>query len=200
MTILSPRQQVFAFRAVMFTLVLAAVVTFVPLWAPLVLAAWVAVMTRPLLTRIQKITGGRDRAAGAIVLAMVMVILVPLGVALLSLMREAADLGKGLLASNGAKNALITVVSGGAQAPGSGPLDVLASPQKIIALVQEHGAQAASIASGVAGAGRCARLSRRSSTCSAQDARGVCCPTAFRHGGRFTAGSPGCAMTARSSA
>lgn len=152
MTILSPRQQVFAFRAVMVTLVLAAAVTFVPLWAPLVLAAWVAVMTRPLLTRIQKITGGRDRAAGAIVLAMVIIILVPVGVALLSLVRGAADLGKGLLASNGAKNALITVVSGGAPAPGSGPLDVLASPQKIIALVQEHGAQAASIASGVAGA------------------------------------------------
>ena len=152
MTILSPRQQVFAFRGVMVTLVLAAAVTFVPLWAPLVLAAWVAVMTRPLLTRIQKITGGRDRAAGAIVLAMVIIILVPVGVALLSLVRGAADLGKGLLASNGAKNALITVVSGGAPAPGSGPLDVLASPQKIIALAQEHGAQAASIASGVAGA------------------------------------------------
>ncbi len=152
MTILSPRQQVFAFRTAMFTLVAAAAVTFLPLWAPLLLAAWVAVMTRPLLARMQRFTGGRNRAAGAIVLVMVMTFLVPVGIALLSLVRGAAELGKSLLASNGAKNALITVVSGGAPAPGSGPLDVLSSPQKIVALVQEHGAQAASIASGVAGA------------------------------------------------
>jgi len=152
MTVLSPRQQVFAFRAVVVTLVLAAAVTFLPLWAPLVLAAWVAVMTRPLLTRMQKITGGRDRAAGVIVMVMVMLLLVPVGIALLSLVRGAAELGKNLMASNGARSALVSVVSGGATASGGGPLEVLASPQKILALVQEHGAQAASIASGVAGA------------------------------------------------
>jgi len=152
MTILSPRQQVFAFRAVMFTLVAAAGITFLPLWAPLVLAAWVAVMTRPLLTKIAKVTRGRNRAAGAIVLVLVMIMLVPVGISLISLVRGAADLGKSLLASKGAKNALIAVVSGGEPAAGGGPLDLLASPQKIIALAREHGAQAWQIASGVAGA------------------------------------------------
>ncbi len=158
MTILSPRQQVFAFRAVMFTLVLAAAVAFLPLWAPLVLAAWVAVMTRPLLLRVQKITGGRDRAAGAIVLTIVVMFLVPMGIAGLSLVRGAADLGKGLLASGGAKNALISVVSGGAPAGGSTSLADLVAPEKIIGLVQEYGAQAASIASGVAGAATSAAI------------------------------------------
>lgn len=152
MTILSPRQQVFAFRAVMFTLVAAAGITFLPLWAPLVLAAWVAVMTRPLLTKVAKVTRGRNRAAGAIVLLLVVIMLVPVGISLISLVRGAADLGKSLLASNGAKNALIAVVSGGEPAAGVGPLDILASPQKIVALLREHGAQAAQIASGVAGA------------------------------------------------
>jgi predicted PurR-regulated permease PerM len=155
MTILSPRQQVFAFRAVMFTLVAAAGVTFVPLWAPLVLAAWVAVMARPLLLKVAKVTRGRDRAAGALVVVLVMMLLVPVGIALVSLTRGAAELGRSLLASSGAKDALIAVVSGGGEKPAGGTanaLDTLASPAKILALVQEHGAQAASIASGIAGA------------------------------------------------
>jgi predicted PurR-regulated permease PerM len=153
MTILSPRQQVFAFRAVVFVLVMAAAVTFLPLWAPLVLAAWVAVLLRPLLMRVANVTRGRNRAAGAIVVALVVVILVPVGLALLSLVRGATELGKSLLASNGAKNALISVVSGGPPPEGGGgPLETLASPQKILELVQEHGAQAAQLASGVAGA------------------------------------------------
>ena len=150
MTILSPRQQVFAFRAVMFSLVVAAGVTFLPLWAPLVLATWVAVIARPLVTRVARVTRGRDRAAGAVVLALVMAILVPIGIALVSLTRGAADLGKSLIASHGVKNGLITIVSGGQPAGESGALDAIASPQKIIALVQEHGAQAAQLASGIA--------------------------------------------------
>lgn len=152
MTILSPRQQVFAFRAVMFTLVAAACVTFLPLWAPLVLAAWVAVMARPLVMRIAKLTGGRDRAAGALVVALVMLILVPAGLAAVSLTRGATELGRGLLASKGAKGALVAIVSGGQPAEGSSPIDTLVSPQKIFALIQEHGAQAALLASGIAGA------------------------------------------------
>ena len=54
MTILSPRQQVFAFRAVVFALMVAAGLTFLPLWAPLVIAAWVAVVARPLLMKVAK--------------------------------------------------------------------------------------------------------------------------------------------------
>jgi predicted PurR-regulated permease PerM len=153
MTILSPRQQVFAFRAVMFTLVAAAGVTFLPLWAPLVLAAWVAVMARPLVMRVAKITGGRDRAAGAVVLVLVMAMLVPVGIALVSLTRGAAELGRTVLESKGAKGALISIVSGGQPAEGGGgALEAFASPQKIMALLQEHGAQAAQLASGIAGA------------------------------------------------
>ena len=150
MTILSPRQQVFAFRAVVFALVVAAGVTFLPLWAPLVLAAWVAVMARPLLMKIAKVAQGRDRAAGAIVVALVMTILVPLGLALVSLTRGAADLARNLLASKGAKSALIAIVSGNEPAGAGEALEMIASPKKIVALLQEHGAQAAHLASGIA--------------------------------------------------
>ena len=151
MTILSPRQQGLAFRGVVVALVVAACATFVPLWAPLVLAAWVAVMARPLLMRVAKITRGRHRAAGALVVALVMTILAPLAVALASLARGAAELVRSLLESKGARSALVSIVSGDAPSEG-GALAAVASPAKILALLQEHGAQAAQLASGIAGA------------------------------------------------
>ncbi len=152
MTILSPRQQVLAFRSVMFVLVAAAAATFVPLWAPLVLAAWVAVMARPLLTRMAKITRGRHRAAGAMVVLLVMAILVPIAIAMVSLTRGAAELGRSVLQSKGAKDALIAIVSGDNAGETGGAIAMFTSPAKIFSLLREHGAQAAQIASGIAGA------------------------------------------------
>lgn len=148
MTILSPRQQVFAFRAVVLTLVISASLTFLPLWAPLVLAAWVAAITRPLLTKVAKVMRGRHRAAGALVVTLVMAFLVPIAIALVSLTRGAVELVRSLLASDGAKSALVAIVSGGDK-PGS-PLETLASPQKILTLLQEHGEQAWQLGSGIA--------------------------------------------------
>lgn len=155
MTILAPRQQIQAFRWVVLVLCLAAAATFVPLWAPLVLAAWVAVMGRPLLKRVAAVTGGRHRAAGGLVVVLLMAVFVPVGGAIASLSSGAIELGRNVVKSGSAKSALIAVVSGGAaEGTGSGQssLDVLKSPGKIIAFVQEHGAAAAQIVGGIAGA------------------------------------------------
>jgi predicted PurR-regulated permease PerM len=151
MTILSPRQQTVAFRFVVFVLVAAAAVTFLPLWAPLVLATWVAVMARPLMLKIAKATHGRHRAAGALVVLLVMVIFVPIAGSAVSLARGAIDLGQSLMKSHGAKSALIAIVSGDAAGNGD-PGGVLQSPEKIVSLLQEHGAQAMQIIGGLAGA------------------------------------------------
>ena len=155
MTILNPRQQVFAFRAVVFTLVLAAFMTFVPFWAPLVLAAWVAVLTRPILGKVAKVTGGRNRAAGVIVVVMMLSLFLPLAGSAISLWRGAVELGRVVAKSGGAKDALISIVSGG-QAGGAGeggdPLDALQHPAKLFGLLQEHGATAAQVVGGIAGA------------------------------------------------
>jgi len=152
MTVLSPRQQTVAFRVVVVVLVAAACVTFLPLWAPLVLAVWVAVMMRPLMLRIAKATGGRHRAAGALVVLLVMTIFVPLAASVVSLSRGAIDLGRSLLASSGAKSALIAIAAGDQPVTGSGTLAILESPARILALLQEHGAQAMVLVSGIAGA------------------------------------------------
>lgn len=150
MTILDPRRQVTAFRWVVLALVLAAAVTFVPLWAPLVLAAWTAVMARPLLIKTARLTGGRHRAAGALVVLLVTLLFVPLAASLVSLSRGAIELGQNIVKSGGAKGALISIVSGGDQQGGE-PSSLLQSPHKLVALVQEHGAQAMSIVGGIAG-------------------------------------------------
>lgn len=153
MTILDPRQQVFAFRAVVFALVLGAALTFLPLWAPLVLAAWVAGMARPLLARVAKLTRGRHKAAGVLVVLLVVLLIAPIAASVVSLARGASELGHSLAKSDGVKSAFVAIVSGGEP---SGRLDaggsLFQSPAKIVELVKEHGAQAAGIVGGLAGA------------------------------------------------
>jgi predicted PurR-regulated permease PerM len=156
MPILSPPQQSRAFRWVVLLLVAGAAATFIPLWPPLVLATFVAVMARPLLLRISKATGGRHRAAGALVVMLVMAVFVPIGAAIVSLSQGAIELARNVLGSDSAKSALVAVVSGGEPSGGAagngGILDTIKSPGKLVALVQEHGAAAAQILGGVAGA------------------------------------------------
>jgi predicted PurR-regulated permease PerM len=152
MTLPDPRPQVTAFRLVLLGLALAAALTFLPLWTPLVVAAWVSVLARPLLKKTARLTGGRHRAAGALVVALVVVLVVPLAAALVSLSRGAIDLGHSIARSDGAKSALIAIVSGGDPGESAATTSILRSPEKLVALVQEHGAQALSLASGIAGA------------------------------------------------
>lgn len=154
MTILSPDKQIRAFRWVVLILSVGAGAAFFPLWAPLVLAAWTAIMMRPVLLRVAKAIG-RDKAAAFVVVLLVMAMLVPIAGAVASLSLGAIDLARGLSKSDGVKNAFISVVSGGegADAGGGGsPLDVLKSPGKIIELVKENGMSAVQVVGGAAGA------------------------------------------------
>ena len=157
MAILSRFQQVTAFRWLVLLLMALAGATFLPLWAPIVLAAWVAAMTRPLLAKLAKVMHGRHRAAGGIVVALVMLLLVPLSLAVVSLTTGAVDLGRNVLSSKGAKSALIAVASG-QKGDTADSLEFLKSPEKIVVLVQEHGAQALRVVSQVAGAASAAGL------------------------------------------
>ena len=158
MAILSRFHQVTAFRWLVLLLILLAGATFLPLWAPIVLAAWVSAMTRPLLAKLAKVMHGRHRAAGGIVVALVMLLLVPLTLAVVLLSTGAVDLGKSVLSSKGAKSALISVAAGGQKGDGAESLEFLKSPEKIVTLVQEHGAQALRVVSQVAGAASAAGL------------------------------------------
>jgi predicted PurR-regulated permease PerM len=135
-------------------LVIGAGAAFLPLWPPLVLAIWVAVLARPLLARVVKVTGGRHGAAGGLVMALVIAIFVPVGSALASLSFGAVDLVRSMLASGSAKNALVAVVSGDAAGANGGRdfLKMFTSPGKIVGLLEEHGAVAARVLGGALGA------------------------------------------------
>jgi predicted PurR-regulated permease PerM len=159
MTIFAQHQRTQAFRWVVILLAVGAAATFFPFWPSLVLAVWVSVLARPLLKRIAHATGGRHRAAGGLVVLLVVALFVPLGIAIASLSRGAVELARNVVASDSARNALVAVVTGGPAengggggGGGGGALDMIRSPDKIIALVQEHGAAAAQIVGGVAGA------------------------------------------------
>ncbi len=152
MAILDPRQQERAFQWLALVVVAAALVVFVPLWAPLVLAAWVAMMARPLVVRIARALGGRGRAAGVLVLAFVVSIALPLVATIIALVKGADTLVQGLMRSSGAKSAFVALVSRGGGGGDEASLELLKSPQRIMELVESHGGQALHIASGIAGA------------------------------------------------
>ena len=152
MPILVPSQQSRSLRGILLVVALAAAAVFAPLWVSLVLAAWAASMARPLLTRISSLIGGRGRAAGVLVAALVLVTALPLVATVASLSRSAVSLAKSLMGSSGAKSALVSLVSGAGENGDEDPIALLRSPEKIIALVQEHGAKAFDIVGGIAGA------------------------------------------------
>jgi predicted PurR-regulated permease PerM len=64
-------------------LCVAAIVVFAPLWAPLVLAAWFADLLRPAVRTLERVLGGRRRAASALLVLVLVGVLLPLaGIAL----------------------------------------------------------------------------------------------------------------------
>ncbi len=137
-----------AVRTIVILLAFGAALIFVPMWAPLVLAAWFAHMTRPLFARFQHWTGGRKRAAVALVLALVLLLVTPIALAALSLTSSALELVQQLKGSKGAMNALESLVGGGGTLPKS-PAE---APQKVMDLAKQHGMQAYTTMSRLAGA------------------------------------------------
>jgi predicted PurR-regulated permease PerM len=139
------------FQLIVVVLVTLAIVTCVPLWAPVVMSAWVATMARPLLVRVSKALHGRERAAAMLTILLVIVMFVPIVVVTLSLGSGVAELaGKMSQSKGGVGGALVAAVS--AEGESNAQITaLLKSPGKAFELIQEHGEQAMKIASGIAG-------------------------------------------------
>lgn len=154
MSLLSPNDELRSLRWATLLLSVAAMVTLLPFWAPLVLAAWLAIIARPIFLRLTARFGGRERAAGALLVTLGMGLLVPVSLAVVSLIQGALDLGQRLVKSQGAKDALVGLV-GGTSAGAGGNADASplpTSPEQIVALIRAHGAQALDIVGNIAGA------------------------------------------------
>jgi predicted PurR-regulated permease PerM len=116
-----------------------------PLWQPLVLATWFAVFARPLMSTVSRITHGRHRAAAALTVLLLLLVLTPIGLFLAALVSAAAELLETLLQSKGGKDALEAIVSGGDAGHQFGLSD-------IVALTRQYGERAAQLVSTIAGA------------------------------------------------
>ncbi len=93
-----------AMSAVAAALCIAAVVVLAPLWVPLVLAAWFADLLRPAVRRLERLLGGRRRAAGALLVLLSVGVLLPLVgaiAALTSAFRELLDQVRAALEGQG---------------------------------------------------------------------------------------------------
>ncbi|MCC6528079.1 MAG: AI-2E family transporter [Polyangiaceae bacterium] len=122
-----------------------ALLVFVPFWAPLLLAAWVAAITRPLLDRLARVFRGRRRAAGALTAFLVVAALVPVTAVAIALATEAVNLVERVAASEDALAALRSVVSGD---DGARSFDL----GQLVALVEQHGERAWMVLKSMAGA------------------------------------------------
>ncbi|MFO0677118.1 MAG: AI-2E family transporter [Polyangiaceae bacterium] len=126
-------------------LVVGAVATFWPLAPALFLSLWFAMLARPVLVKLNRRLGGRERAAAMLTVALVVAFLVPVVIVVVSLTGATVTLVRSVLASKTGRNALESIV---ASNDGEAPLTV----ERVIGLAREHGEKAWSLAMDVLGA------------------------------------------------
>jgi predicted PurR-regulated permease PerM len=115
----------------------AAVLSLLPLWAPLLLASWMAVAFRPLHAKLAQRIGRRNRAAGLVTALLVAAALLPLLVVGLSLVGTAAEAVQQAQKAHGVQDALKSLLQSQSQGKGEG-FDL----RHLGELVQQHGGQA----------------------------------------------------------
>ena len=136
-----------SFRASLLIFSVGAALAFLPLWAPLVLASWMAMVVRPLHARLAKSVGGRSRAAGVVTVLLVVVALAPVVTIGLSLFGAAVDLVRQLQQTKGARDALRTLLET-EPTLSTGAVD----PQQAVDFAQRHGGGALNAATLLFGA------------------------------------------------
>jgi predicted PurR-regulated permease PerM len=96
-----------------------ALATFLPLWAPLLIASWVAILVSPLQKRLARHGTARQRSAAVLTTALVILVLAPLVTMGISLSAGAAELYEGLLKSESGTSALRVLLSDGSAPEGA---------------------------------------------------------------------------------
>jgi predicted PurR-regulated permease PerM len=133
-------------RWLVLLLTVASFFTLQPLWVSLVLAAWIAIIARPLHRLITRWMGNAVRSAGVTTVLLVLVTLTPVALVVLSLASDAISLAERLSQSDGMRDALAVFISN----------DATTTPQDGLVpyfeLARRHGSSALDTVSKVAGA------------------------------------------------
>ncbi len=127
-----------------------ALVTLFPLMVPIILAVWIAQLTRPLLERVARGLKGRSRAAAVIITVLVLLLFTPLVFLGTAVVSGAGELYTLVTTSEGGSSALKALVSPGSTS--DSPFAMPQSAEQALELVQKHGAQAFQLLGGIAGA------------------------------------------------
>jgi predicted PurR-regulated permease PerM len=125
----------------------AALLAMFPLWAPLLLAVWMAILARPLHARLGRSKAGRSRGAAVVTVALVIVALAPIAVIGLSLFAAALNLIQRMQQSGGIRESLQSLLAAEPTLSRQN-WDV----QQMIELARRHGMDALSAASKIFGA------------------------------------------------
>lgn len=133
-------------RVTLLVLLVAAFFALVPLWAPLLLAAWCAIVAKPLHLKLAKRVGGRSKAAGLVTVLLVVLALAPLVFVGLSLVGAATQLLHRLQQSGGGRDALSALIA-------SEPTLQIDrwDARRAVSFVREHGAGAIDAATTLVG-------------------------------------------------
>jgi predicted PurR-regulated permease PerM len=131
----------------------AAALALVPLWAPMLLASWMAVAFRPWHAKLAQKIGGRSRAASVVTVLLVAAALLPLLVLGLSIVGTSVSLVEELRKSDGLGEALHSVIASQPQGASSA-FDL----KHLGELIQSHGSEAWHAASLVFGAASAAAV------------------------------------------
>ena len=131
----------------------AAALALVPLWAPMLLASWMAVAFRPLHTKLARKIGGRSRAASVATVLLLAAALLPLLVIGLSLVGTSVSMVEQIQKADGVGEAFNSVFASQSKgAPGGFDLKHLGE------LIQSHGSDALHAASLIFGAASAAAI------------------------------------------
>jgi predicted PurR-regulated permease PerM len=128
-------------------------IVFVPFWVSLVLAAWFAVLTRPLFLKLSRPFHGRHRAAAVMTVGVVVALLLPVTLLAVSLVGSVIELVQTVLQSESGKSALKTLVSKDGTEPGQAVPPAAFGVEQAIGIVRDYGERAWSLLKAVASAG-----------------------------------------------
>lgn len=131
-----------------------AALTLVPLWAPILLASWMAMVVRPVHERLVKWVKGSGRAAAVVTILLVGLTLMPVLVIGLSLFGATASLVEKVQQAGGAREALQTLLTSQAGLPRANfdPGQFKVDAQQIMTFARSHGGGALNAAGTIFGA------------------------------------------------
>lgn len=125
-----------------------AALTLVPLWAPLLVASWLALVLRPCHAWLAARVRGSAKAAAVTTVVLVVAALTPVVLVTLSLVSAAATLIERVQAAGGPREALEALLSSAGSAGGSSRLD----PEQLMSFVRGQGGGVLDVARRIFGA------------------------------------------------